>query len=432
MLALAVGIGASVALLHCFLSALRPALPFRDPQRLVVLWSRSKKDPSYNEMLTSAGELSDWRVRSRSFRAVAASSWTENRNFGSSGLPERVRSFRVTPSLFEVLGVQPQYGRAFSENERTGDLVAILGHAFCATHFTSPEAALSGTIRLDGEPYRIVGVLPPDFAIGFMTKPDVLIPISLNAADLDRADRSLFGLARLRDGISVSGAREEMAAVAESVAREHPEHAGWTADLNLLVEKAPRMPGTIALFRGPGGRRSTVGLREFRGALTGQVPDTAAGNEHAQRIGRWLRPAGTTSSVRELAGVDSGRRHRIRDRPGRNFFGAPLPALLFELPDIGDSRCANLRSVPAADWRSGAVIRRGSGAPGFEVRGVPATGWRQPQGRCRPRTLAVLGHDFPSWSGGGRSCVTGFMICMLAQSPVWTSASTPTIRWREK
>jgi len=237
VLALAIGIGASVALLHCFLSALRPALPFRDPQRLVVLWLKSKKDPSYNEMLTSAAELSDWRERSQSFSAIAASSWTENRNFGSGGLPERVRSFRVTPSLFEVLGVQPQYGRAFSESGRNGDRVAILGNAFCAMHFKSPESALGGKIRLDGEMYQIIGVLAPDFAIGFLAKPDVLIPISLNAQEADRADRSLVGLAHLRDGVSVAAAREEMAAVAESVAREHPQDAGWTTNLNLLVEE---------------------------------------------------------------------------------------------------------------------------------------------------------------------------------------------------
>jgi putative ABC transport system permease protein len=237
VLALAIGIGASVALLHCFLSALRPALPFRDPQRLVDLWRKSKKDPNYNEMLASAGELSDWHSQSRSFSAFAATSWTENRNFGGTGLPERVRSFRVTPSLFEVLGIQPQYGRAFLESERSGDRVAILGNAFCAAHFSSPEAALGSGMRLDGETYRIVGVLPPYFAIGFLARPDILIPVSLNAVESDRSDHSFLGLARLRDGISIDAAREEMAAVAESVAREHLEDAGWAANLNLLAEE---------------------------------------------------------------------------------------------------------------------------------------------------------------------------------------------------
>ena len=236
-LALAIGMGANVALLHSFLSALKPTLPFRDADRLAVLWLKNKKDPSYDEMMMSIPNLAAWRERAHSFTSIAATTWTENMNFGGGDQAERIRAFEVTANLFETLGIQPRQGRAFLEGEQhTGrNRVAILGHGFCLRHFGAPDAALAKSIRLDGESYTVVGILPPDFFDGFLPQPDVLIPLAIDTqAALDRGRRMIVGLGRLRDGVSIEAGQSELAAIEEQLGREDPEDAGWTVNATLL------------------------------------------------------------------------------------------------------------------------------------------------------------------------------------------------------
>jgi predicted permease len=235
VLALAIGIGANTALLHAFLSALWPKLPFREPARIAVLWLKNIKDPHWGELMLSLPDLDDWRERTRSFSAVAGTTWTVNKNFGGES-PERVRGFEVTTNIFDVLGLQPQFGRGFADKDT--DRRAILGSAFCARHFRTASEAIGATIRLDGEQYTVIGVLPRGFAIAFLPNPDVMLPLSRDSVGaLDRQNRRIVGLARLRDGVSIEAARSEMVAVAEQLGREHREDAGWTANLNPLPKE---------------------------------------------------------------------------------------------------------------------------------------------------------------------------------------------------
>lgn len=237
MLALAVGVGANVALTHSLLSALKPRLPFREPTRISVLWLKSEQDPHIDEMMASVADLVDWRAQTHSFTSIAATTWTENMNFGGNGAAERIRAFEVTANLFDTLGVQPRFGRAFldSEEQSGHNRVAILGDSFRARHYPSAAAALGSSIRLDGEFYTVVGVLAPDFSVGFLPDPDVLVPLALDtSAALDRRQRVILGLARLRDGATVDQARNDIAAIQGRLGREHFEDRGWTAHLNPL------------------------------------------------------------------------------------------------------------------------------------------------------------------------------------------------------
>ncbi len=239
-LALAIGIGANVALLHSFLAVLQPILPFRNPDRIAVLWLKSQKEPLADEVVASIADLADWRARAHSFSAIAATTWTENMNVGGASQAERVRSFEVTANLFDALGVQPRFGRAFlvGEEQIGHNRVAILGSGFCLRHFGGSEAALGKPIRLDGETYSVVGVLPPGFSIGFLPDPDVLVPLPTNApAALDRRQRVIFGLGRLRERVSLEDARKEMAGIEQQLGREHVEDEGWSANVNLLASE---------------------------------------------------------------------------------------------------------------------------------------------------------------------------------------------------
>jgi predicted permease len=243
VLALAIGIGANVALLHSFLSALRPILPFRDADRLAVVWLKSQKDPHMDEMMLPLADLKDWRAQSHAFSSIAASTWMQNMNFGGSSGAERVRAFEMTANLFETLGVQPQIGRGFVESEQVAgrDPVAILGDGCAIRHFGTAAAALGKNIRLDSETYTVVGVLSPGFALGFAPDPDVLLPLAMDKADaLDRRQRTLVTYARLRDGVSIDLARQEMAAIEARLGADHPDDAGFTTNVVPLAAEGSR------------------------------------------------------------------------------------------------------------------------------------------------------------------------------------------------
>ena len=233
VLTLALGIGANSAMFSIVNAVLLRPLPYRDPQRLVLL---SEHWPQFPRLSLSYLNYRDWRDQSHSFEAVAA---VRNNVMTMTGISEaeRLPTQNVTANLFDMLGVKPELGRGFSEAEDKpgGPPVALISHGLWQRHFSSSPAALGQSIILDNESYSIIGVMPAGFEV-LQQAPNVIIPFEPWARTLPD-DRSwhpgILLIARLKPNVSLQQARSEIAVIAKRLEKQYP---GTNTDVSSLVD----------------------------------------------------------------------------------------------------------------------------------------------------------------------------------------------------
>jgi len=235
LLTLALGIGANAAVFGVVKSVLLDALPYADADRLVRVYE-THKDGTPGFVPLSAGVISDLAERQRSFTRVAAFvHGIGDREYaltyaGDDG-PRVVTGTLVGRGFFQTLGVSALHGRVLTDADVAPDAspVAVLSHAAWQRLFAGDPGVLGKTVRLDGEPLEVVGVLPRGF-VGPLGAADVWRPLDLapHLSDPIRARRRQWlGLVgRLAPGATVEGARREVAAIAAGLAREHPDSDG--------------------------------------------------------------------------------------------------------------------------------------------------------------------------------------------------------------
>jgi len=238
VLTLALGIGATTAVFSVADAVVLRPLPYPESGRLVRLY---ETDPTAGESRdTFAGAVYlDWRAMSASFEELAAFRILQQTLTGSDA-PRRISMVSVTPEFFAVFGVEAQLGRVLSSalDQPGGDSVAVISHAMWQRDFSGDQEVLGERLVLNGEPYSIVGVLPPTFdyphrydaAIEVWTAahfrvPDPPIYLGPDPAE-NRGAGYLSAVARLADGVSVAAAQAEMTLVAEQIAREYPDESG--------------------------------------------------------------------------------------------------------------------------------------------------------------------------------------------------------------
>jgi putative ABC transport system permease protein len=218
---LALGIG-SVAVMYSVLHniALEP-FPYAAQQRMVdvVVRDLARPDALYRGPLP-ADEFLDYQEQSRSFEDVIGAN-DENRLYSTGESAERWTVVLVTPNTFQFLGVAPLLGRTIVEDDgRPGaPPVAVLGHAAWLRHFGGDPAVLGRTLVLDGDPWTIVGVMPPRFTWHVA---DVWVPARIERAR-SGPDPGRWFQARLKPGISAEQAEAELQVIAARRAREHPD-----------------------------------------------------------------------------------------------------------------------------------------------------------------------------------------------------------------
>ncbi len=223
VLTLALGIGANTAMFSIINAVLLRPLPYRDPQRLVLL---AEHWPQFPRLSMSYLNYKDWRDQSQSFESVGA---VRNNLMTMTGgaEAERLPTQNVTANLFDMLGVKPELGRGFSDAEdKPGAApVALISHSLWERRFSSSSAVLSQTITLDNQSYSIIGVMPPGFEV-LQQAADVVLPFGPWASTLPD-DRSwhpgIFPIARLKAGASVEQARSELAVIAKRLEQKYPQ-----------------------------------------------------------------------------------------------------------------------------------------------------------------------------------------------------------------
>jgi len=224
VLTLALGIGANTAIFSVVRSLLLAPLPFRTPDRLVMLWEADRDNPRRTSIL-SMPNYADFRRSVKSFEETGIFEY-QSFNLSGEGEAERVPGLRVSSSSFRALGVDAELGRTFTPDEdAAGHDVAVISHALWQRRFGGRADIVGSTARINGLPYQIVGVMPASFAFPARDAA-VWTPIAFNAEDQGRNSHSFNAIARLRPGVTLDAANAELAAVAATLAAQYPESNG--------------------------------------------------------------------------------------------------------------------------------------------------------------------------------------------------------------
>jgi len=237
VLTLALGIGANTAVFSVVHGVLLSPLPYREPDRLVSLWETL---PNAGPIEISYPDFVDWKARNHVFEDIALYNPLGSRANTTGAVPRQTSVGTSTANLFRLLGVTPLVGRDFlpEEDRAGGARVALLGAGYWRSEFASDPKALGQTISLDGEPYRIVGVLPslPGFPVI-----DVWLPIraDLDTAQFNRGNHpGLLGLGRIKPGTSLPQVQADLSRISREIVAEHPKEAsGIGAGGDYLAER---------------------------------------------------------------------------------------------------------------------------------------------------------------------------------------------------
>src|SRR5215475_2599275 len=193
VLTLALGIGACTAIFSVADTILLRPLPYFQPDRLVTVTETLPKMGT-DEIGVAAGEYQDYRNQNRSFSGVAAYQ-SAGFNLTGAGEPLRINAVRISASAFPLLKVAPELGRTFTEDEDHAGKVVILSHALWQRSYSSDPNVLGKAVKLDEQPYTVIGVMPASFRFPFDGAPlsemaDVWVPIAFDPALLAPENRT--------------------------------------------------------------------------------------------------------------------------------------------------------------------------------------------------------------------------------------------------
>ncbi|HLJ46224.1 MAG TPA: ABC transporter permease [Bryobacteraceae bacterium] len=213
VLALALGIGANTAIFSTVDAVLLRALPYRDADRLAMVW-QDATFVGYPRATPSPGDYSEWKRQNRVFSGMAAMRVVAG-DLGTDGPPEQVMGQAVTPDFFPVLGVQPLIGRVFTDAEdRQAARVAIISYSLWQRRYAGDPNIVGREIPLGGANFSVIGVLPRNFVFQSRTS-DYWVPANLTPAMLSNHEVHFLNVvARLKPGVTMTQARENLHAVA--------------------------------------------------------------------------------------------------------------------------------------------------------------------------------------------------------------------------
>ncbi len=245
LITLSLAIGACTALFSIYNAILLRPLPYPEPQELVQIWD-TNKSKGITKIGISAGNVEDWKERSRGLNGIAAY-YTMGRTLTDANQSEVVLTTQVSADFFRVFRTDPFLGRTFSEKESqeakynnalgamNSDPVVVLSHSLWQRRFGSDPQILGKNIVLDRRMWKVIGVMPEHFA---MPQPGIQlwIPWGLRH-DLARDQHYAGGVARLASGMTLSQAEDQMNRIAQQLASEFPEsNSGWGVRLIPLHE----------------------------------------------------------------------------------------------------------------------------------------------------------------------------------------------------
>lgn len=217
VLTLALGIGATTAIFSVVYAVFEP-MPYPKPDQLVMVWTRG---PRGGRNSVASGDFFEWRRRSTSFQAMNA--WSGGSfNVATNDRPQQVPGSRRTPGFFTMEGLPMLLGRDFlpEEGQPGNDHFVILSHRLWSGYFNANRDLVGKGIRLNGEPYTVVGVLQP--GIYDRLNSQLFVPLSFTPEQIAHDSNFIPVMARLKDGVTLAQAQAEMDGIAAQLQHEFP------------------------------------------------------------------------------------------------------------------------------------------------------------------------------------------------------------------
>ncbi|HXI21796.1 MAG TPA: ABC transporter permease, partial [Gemmatimonadales bacterium] len=253
VLTLGLGIGADTAIFSVVRAVLLRPLAYRDPEELVALRQLTRAS-GQNDIGVSAAEYQDYHDQFAALSSVAAD-WQIDVNLTGVGQPQRIQAAVATSSLFDVLGVAPVLGRAFTPSDAQGRIgyVAIISWDLWQREFDGRRDVIGRAVRLDDDPMTIVGVMPRGFR---QPSARANSPVELWAPiDLATSDASLTGgrqfrpfevFGRLKPGTTIQQAQGQLDVLASRMVKVNPAAYPGTEDWHpSLAPLADKVVGNV-------------------------------------------------------------------------------------------------------------------------------------------------------------------------------------------
>jgi predicted permease len=250
ILSLAIGIGANTSIFSILNALLLRPLPYRDAERLAILWNRS---PGLNitEDWFSTAQYFDIKNGHHGFEQVAIAIGG-NYNLTGHGDPERVGTIRVSSNLLPMLGQSAAFGRTFAADEDSPGkaATAVLSYGMWVRHYGADPHMIGQSVTLNGILYEVVGIMPHSFSLPREVLPtldgaeqaDILLPLPLPpdaAQNRDHEDYNIIG--KLKRGVSVTQAQAEMDTITARLRHDYPQvyppNGGLTFGIVPLLEQ---------------------------------------------------------------------------------------------------------------------------------------------------------------------------------------------------
>jgi len=260
ILALALGIGATTAIFALVNGVLLRSLPYRDDARLVNVWSFNTKENRPRNTMSPANFLDFQKMNTTLDGLEGYFSFVSPAQMTTESGAEVAYSLFVTPNMFNMLGRPAQIGRVFNVNEQAP--VVVLSDGYWRRRFGADAQIVGRTLTLNGSPYQVVGVMPPDFVFpypgmlgpsGFtrITSVDLWLPITFSgpmaatnriltrAGQIERGGRWWGAIGRMRPGVTPPQVEADMRTIAAQLERSYPAtNTGWSATVVPTIDQS--------------------------------------------------------------------------------------------------------------------------------------------------------------------------------------------------
>jgi len=240
MLSLGIGIGVNSAVFSVINGILLKPFPYPHAERLVGIW---EKRPDGQRSAMSTLNYLDYANRSTMFERLAATTGCcAYVVLGEGAAPTRLTALHVSATYFDVLGATAAIGRTFlsGEDQAGRDHVVVLSHKLWSSQLGADATLLGRSIRLDGQPYTVIGVMPEGGPFD-RTRTQIWLPLAFGQDRMNRSSHWLLTLTggavgRLKPGVTIAQARAEMEAIGARLSAEYPSsNNGWSAAVEPYV-----------------------------------------------------------------------------------------------------------------------------------------------------------------------------------------------------
>jgi predicted permease len=237
---LALALGATSAIFSVINGVLLKPLPYAHPEQLLAVWMTAP-GVKITDLNMAPSVYFTMREQGRAFQAV---SMFVNGNISVTAKehPEEVPVLFATQELLPVLGITPQFGRSFTaaDNDPAGERTAMLTDGYWQSHFGGDRAVLGSRLTVEGNKVSIIGVLPASF--DFMDrKIDLLLPLRIKRNAVHLGDFGYLGIGRLKPGVTLTQASNDLARMLPIVGEQFPPPAGYTAKMFDDARIAPNL-----------------------------------------------------------------------------------------------------------------------------------------------------------------------------------------------